>query len=117
MLGARVIVICNLPPRKLVGFKSHGMVLCAVQELEEGKEVVEFLKPPEKALPGDRISVENGFEKEPLSAKQCEKQDAWKILSPFLHVKEGVGYWGESKLVGVNGGECRSSRVGNGLLR
>ena len=30
MLGQRLVTVCNLKPRKLMGFPSHGMVLCAM---------------------------------------------------------------------------------------
>jgi aminoacyl tRNA synthase complex-interacting multifunctional protein 1 len=50
-----LIVVCNLLPRKLVGFKSHGMVLCASKVGEDGKERVEFIDPPAGAKPGDRV--------------------------------------------------------------
>lgn len=36
MQNRRLIAICNLKPRTLVGFKSHGMVLCAVKKDENG---------------------------------------------------------------------------------
>ena len=32
MQNRRIIVVCNLKPRKLAGFKSNGMVLCATNE-------------------------------------------------------------------------------------
>jgi aminoacyl tRNA synthase complex-interacting multifunctional protein 1 len=33
--------------KNLVGFKSHGMVLCAAETREDGTEKVEFVEPPE----------------------------------------------------------------------
>jgi aminoacyl tRNA synthase complex-interacting multifunctional protein 1 len=38
MMGRRLIVIANLSPRKLVGFKSHGMVLCPAKVVGEKVE-------------------------------------------------------------------------------
>lgn len=109
--GRKVVVVCNLPPRKLVGFKSHGMVLCAVGE--DGS--VELLRPPDDAKPGDRVSVDNHFN-EPLSAKQCDKRDAWKRLSPLFKVRDGVGFWNQLKLVTAEGGECTTQKVTHGEL-
>ncbi|CAM9152549.1 unnamed protein product [Ectocarpus sp. 12 AP-2014] len=37
MKGRKVIVMCNLKPRNLKGFKSQGMVVCAVGALSDGK--------------------------------------------------------------------------------
>ena len=111
LLGRKVVVVCNLVPRKLVGFKSHGMVLCAIG----GDGTVELLRPPENSKPGDRVSAMGHF-KEPLSAKQCDKRDAWKKLSPLFRVREGVGYWTDLKLVTAEGGECTADRVNEGEL-
>jgi aminoacyl tRNA synthase complex-interacting multifunctional protein 1 len=45
MQGRRLIVVCNLVPRKLVGFKSHGMVLCASKSGPDGRVSDSLLKP------------------------------------------------------------------------
>lgn len=44
MLGAMVVVLTNLKPRKIAEYESQGMVLCA-QTADKSK--VEFLSPPE----------------------------------------------------------------------
>jgi aminoacyl tRNA synthase complex-interacting multifunctional protein 1 len=54
MVGQRVVVVRNLKSRKLAGFASNGMVLCATTA--EGK--VEFVEPPEGAALGERVSFE-----------------------------------------------------------
>lgn len=61
--GQRVLVLANLKTRKLVGFPSHGMVLCAASE--DGSKV-EFIEPPADAKIGERISCE-GYDGEPVS--------------------------------------------------
>jgi aminoacyl tRNA synthase complex-interacting multifunctional protein 1 len=55
------------------GFKSNGMVLCAVHNLEDGSEKVEFVDPPSEAAVGDRISGE-GLTGTPLTASQVRTQ-------------------------------------------
>lgn len=62
LVGQRVLVLANLKARKLVGFPSHGMVMCAVNE--DGSKV-EFVEPPEGAEIGERVMVE-GFDGEPV---------------------------------------------------
>ena len=54
MVGQRVVVVRNLKSRKLAGFASNGMVLCATTA--EGK--VEFVEPPEGAALGERVTFE-----------------------------------------------------------
>ncbi len=61
--GQRVLVLANLKTRKLVGFPSHGMVLCAASE--DGSKV-EFIEPPADAKVGERV-VFDGYDGEPVS--------------------------------------------------
>jgi aminoacyl tRNA synthase complex-interacting multifunctional protein 1 len=49
MQDHRVLVLCNLKPRNLVGFRSHGMVMCAAAPVADGKEKVKFVEPPADA--------------------------------------------------------------------
>jgi methionyl-tRNA synthetase len=39
MIGRKVVVVANLPPRKLRGFESQGMI-CAASYGEEGRPVI-----------------------------------------------------------------------------
>ena len=96
--------ISNLKPRNLVGFKSHGMVLCA----SEGDRV-EFVDPPLNAKPGDRISG-LGLQGEPLSASQCDKQKAFDIVAKDLKVdQDGVLVWKDTKVVvASDSSECKA---------
>eukprot|EP01038_Epipyxis_sp_PR26KG_P013755 gene13755-18448_t len=104
MQGRRLIVVCNLKPRNLVGFKSHGMVLCAKKTNADGVDVVEFVDPPADAKPGDRIFGE-GLSGEPLTANQCDKQKAFEVVAADLKVDEdGIATWNGIKLVTANGG-------------
>ena len=65
LVGQRVLVLANLKTRKLVGFPSHGMVLCAASE--DGSKV-EFIEPPADAEIGERVMVD-GFDGEPVSLR------------------------------------------------
>jgi len=54
-----VLVLANLKPRKLGGFPSHGMVMCAGNA---DHTVVELLRPPAGAKVGERVTLE-GYDK------------------------------------------------------
>ncbi|EGZ07792.1 hypothetical protein PHYSODRAFT_250104 [Phytophthora sojae] len=54
MQNRKVLVLLNLKPAKLGGFKSHGMVLCACDEAHEN---VQFVEPPADAKVGERVTV------------------------------------------------------------
>eukprot|EP01083_Nonionella_stella_P092759 259780_1 len=54
MMGRRLLVVSNLKTKKLAGFPSSGMVLCAAEAKEDGSgEKVEFVEPPEGAEIGE----------------------------------------------------------------
>jgi len=72
-----VIVLANLKPRKLVGFDSQGMVLCATSS--SGK--VELMQPPAGAKVGERVTIE-GVEMADADEKLNEKtgKAPWEAL-------------------------------------
>jgi aminoacyl tRNA synthase complex-interacting multifunctional protein 1 len=90
MQGRRLIVICNLKPKSLVGFKSNGMVLCASQTNADGTHSVEFVDPPTDAQPGDRIIGEGIAIEPPLTASKCDKTKAFEVISAHLNVDGNV---------------------------
>ena len=49
-----VLVLCNLKARKLAGFPSHGMVLCASNE---DHSVVKLVSVPVEAKIGEKLLV------------------------------------------------------------
>jgi len=81
MIGQLVVVLANLKPRKMQGFESQGMVLCATSA--EGK--VELLKPPAGAKVGERVNIE-GFEMADPDEKLNEKTGK----APLEGVREGL---------------------------
>ena len=119
MQGKRLIVICNLKPKSLVGFKSNGMVLCASKTNEDGSHSVEFVEPPLEAKPGDRIVGEGiGNNIEPLSASKCDKSKAFEIIAADLNVDElGVPNWKGHRLVTIAGSPCTVPTIRNAPLR
>lgn len=115
MVGKKVLVLANLKSRKLVGFPSHGMVLCACEygESEDGSEdTVEFVCPPEGAEIGDRVVCE-GFEGEPATENQVIKKKILNAVFPDLKVDgDGVAVYKGVQLKTATGGEtCKASSL------
>lgn len=82
----RVLVLANLKARKLIGFPSHGMVLCASSE----NGVVKFVEPPEGAEIGERVMVD-GFDGEPATENQVAKKKILDKIFPELQTNsDGV---------------------------
>jgi len=78
--GQRVLVLANLKTRKMLGFPSHGMVLCAASE--DGSNV-EFIEPPTDAKIGERVFCD-GFEGEPATENQVIKKKMLNAIFPDL---------------------------------
>ena len=85
MEGKLVLVLCNLKARKLVGFPSHGMVLCASNE---DHTEVKLVNPPVDAQIGERITVPDfdfeGEDGEPYAENKIGKKKIFEKLAPFL---------------------------------
>jgi methionine--tRNA ligase beta chain len=100
--GQRVLVLSNLKTRKLVGFPSHGMVLCASKD---GK--TEFVEPPEGAVIGERIFVE-GFPGDPATENQVGKKKMLDSIFPDLKTNdEGVVTYKGAALT-TSAGTCKA---------
>lgn len=89
--GRRVVVLCNLKARKLVGFPSHGMVLCASNA---DHTAVECMEPPADAAIGQRIMFEGFTEGEPEPENKIAKKKIFEKLAPDLKTDaNGVCVW------------------------
>jgi len=77
--GQRVLVLTNLKARKLVGFPSHGMVMCA----SNSDGTVKFVEPPADAAIGERVMVE-GYDGEPATENQVIKKKMLESIFPDL---------------------------------
>jgi methionine--tRNA ligase beta chain len=91
--GRRVLVVANLKARKLAGFSSHGMVLCAVgpppSDGDGSGSSVRFVEPPEGAAVGERVYVE-GYAGEPATENQLAKKKMLEHIFPDLRT-DGAG--------------------------
>jgi len=83
--GRKVLVLCNLKERKLVGFPSHGMVLCASNADHTD---VRLVNPPIDAKIGERITVPDfnfeGEDGEPYAENKIGKKKVFEQIAPFL---------------------------------
>ena len=85
MEGRKVLVLCNLKERKMMGFPSHGMVLCASNE---DHSVVRLVNPPIDAKIGERVTVPDfdfeGEEGQPFTENQIGKKKIFEKIAPHL---------------------------------
>lgn len=104
MQNRTVLVLCNLKARSLVGFPSHGMVMCA-SNADHTK--VEFAVPPEGAKIGERVMFE-GVSGEPEAENKVAKKKIFETLAPDLKTDEnGVVVWKDKKSV-TSAGPCKA---------
>jgi len=100
--GQRVLVLANLKSRKLVGFPSHGMVLCAASE--DGSKV-EFIEPPADAKLGERVMCD-GFDGEPATENQIIKKKMLDAIFPDFNTNsEGVATY-KGVTLSTSAGPC-----------
>eukprot|EP00937_MAST-01D_sp_MAST-1D-sp2_P003215 g3215.t1 len=113
MQGRRVLVLANLKPRKLQGFASNGMVLCAAAA--DGSKM-EFVEPPAGAAPGERVYCE-GLSGEPLEPNKVVKRDRKTKLTPLDRVlaKLATGTGGQAQWDGkpllTSAGPCAAATL------
>jgi glutamyl-tRNA synthetase len=85
MEGRKVLVLCNLKARNLVGFPSHGMVLCASNA---DHTIVRLVNPPIDAKIGERVTVPDfDFEGEngaPYAENKIAKKKVFEEIAPHL---------------------------------
>jgi methionine--tRNA ligase beta chain len=100
--GQRVLVLANLKTRKMMGFASHGMVLCAASN--DGK--VQLLEPPEDAIVGERVMVD-GFDGEPATENQVIKKKMLDAIFPDLQTNaDGIATYKGVPLL-TSAGPCK----------
>lgn len=106
MQDARVLVLCNLKKRNLVGVPSHGMVLCASNA---DHTEVEFVIPPEGAKIGERVMFE-GYDGDAVAENKFAKKKMLVALAPDLKTDDdGVVVWKGAKSV-TSAGPCVASK-------
>ena len=104
MQNRTVLVLCNLKARSLVGFPSHGMVMCA-SNADHTK--VEFAVPPDGAKIGERVLFES-IEGEPEAENKVAKKKMFEKLAPDLKTDEnGVVVWKGKKSI-TSAGSCHA---------
>ncbi|GLE10422.1 hypothetical protein PINS_up022523 [Pythium insidiosum] len=101
--------------RNLVGFKSHGMVMCAAVPTEDGKEKVAFVEPPADAAIGERIVFE-GLTGEPFTPAQVEKKKVLVNIGEDMKTDaNGIATW-KGHVFQTSAGPC-TAPVANGVIR
>lgn len=112
MQDALVCVIANLKERKLGGFPSHGMVLCAETE---DKSVIELLQVPEGTQIGDKISFPDTERDPPESLPG--KNNAWdKTVDDLKIDAEGNANYKGKKFTIEGKGVVTSLTIKNGVI-
>ena len=83
--GRKVLVLCNLKARKLVGFPSHGMVLCASNQ---DHTEVKLVNPPVDAPVGERVTFPDFSMDDPFAENKVGKKKIVEQLAPYLVTNE-----------------------------
>jgi aminoacyl tRNA synthase complex-interacting multifunctional protein 1 len=118
MLGQRLLVVSNLKAKNLVGFKSHGMVLCAAKPDVNGtSEHVEFVEPPHDAAIGEVVTFQGLPPPQPLAPSQVEKKKVFAACCPGMATTDDcVAVWNGHAFL-TSAGPCKTRTIANGVLR
>lgn len=113
-MSGKVIVFCNLKPRKLAGHESNGMVLATS---DEKHEVVELLRPNQNAKVGELVSLDDPeadnsqTEFKPINPKNFEK------FLNLLHTDEQGAALFEKYFMKTANGRLAASSIKKGNIR
>lgn len=111
LLNKRVLVVANLKEKKLVGFPSHGMVLCTSNS---DKSSVKILDPPTDANLGDVVTVD-GLGSTDWDGGAKKITTSWEEVAKLLKTdSNGVAKLGDLELK-VNG-KTMKSEITNGTI-
>jgi aminoacyl tRNA synthase complex-interacting multifunctional protein 1 len=117
MQGQRLLVVSNLKAKNLVKFKSHGMVLCAAETLEDGSEKVEFVEPPDGAEIGEVVTFEGLPKPEPWSSAQVEKKKVFLGCMDGMKTTEECSAAWNGHVFMTSAGPCKSKTIKSGVMR
>lgn len=118
MLGQRLLVVSNLKAKNLVGFKSHGMVLCAAQPKEDGSgEEVQFVEPPAGAMIGEVVTFDGLPPPQPWSAAQVEKKKVFVACMEGMRTTEDCKAAWNGHVFMTSAGPCTTKSISDGVMR
>jgi len=104
MQNQTVLVLCNLKARNLVGFPSHGMVMCA-SNADHTK--VEFAVPPEGAEVGSRVMFD-GYSGDPEPENRVAKKKIFEKLATDLKTDDDGNVIWKGSLGKIGPSPCRA---------
>jgi methionine--tRNA ligase beta chain len=110
LLHRKVIVLCNLKPRPLVGVLSHGMVLCAS---DTAHTRVDPLTPPEQAKIGELVHFK-GHVCDPKPPGNAAVKAFKRVADKLFSNDEGVATYDGSPFM-TETGPC-TSHITNGKV-
>ena len=119
LVNRKVLVLCNLKPRNLAGYKSNGMVMCASSE--DGTKV-ELVEPPTSAEVGERVTfggIEGDYK--PFTPAQVAKKKVFEVVAPNLKTDENFHpFWqgpdGKVHKFMTSSGVCFVPSIANGRV-
>jgi aminoacyl tRNA synthase complex-interacting multifunctional protein 1 len=115
LLGKKVLVVTNLKPRKLAGFLSNGMVLCAVSS---PSGMVEILEPPEDAPVGEVVHFQALPMPSPYTPSQVDKKQIFQncMVDMKTTIDDGIAAWKGHAFL-TSAGPCKSYSIRGGEIR
>ena len=107
------VTLEDLKEKKLGGYPSHGMILCASTPDEK---VIEPLIPPEGSIPGDKI-VFDGYEMKPVAdINISKKNNPWTKVQPELTTDSSLIVNYQGRQLKTDKGAIRSKTIASAQI-
>ena len=107
------VVLCNMKPRNMVGFKSQGMVLCGINA---DHSAVELVDPPKGAKVGERVSFGDAHAGDFAPPNQLQKKKLLEAALPDLRVgADGVAVFKDAPFM-TSAGPCTVKSIRGGSV-
>jgi aminoacyl tRNA synthase complex-interacting multifunctional protein 1 len=110
LLHRKVVVLCNLKPRPLVGILSHGMVLCAS---DASHTRVDPVTPPSAATVGELVHF-RGHVSDPKPPGNAAVKAFKRVAERLLSNSDGVAHFDGAPFM-TEAGPCTTT-VPNGTV-
>jgi methionine--tRNA ligase beta chain len=113
-ISGKVIVFCNLKPRKLAGQESNGMVLATS---DESHAIVELLRPNPNAKIGELVSLDDAEADHSLTEFKAINPKNFEKFLNLLHTDEQGAAMFENYFMKTISGRLSASSIRKGNIR
>jgi methionine--tRNA ligase beta chain len=111
LANSYVIVLCNLKPRPLCGWTSHGMILCA----KDQNDNIEPIRPAAGSKEGDQVFI-GDYPRTPVPELNAKKNPWEMVMNDMIVNEEKVATYQNTSLWKTDLGLVKSTNLTNAKI-